>query len=293
MDHKLQLYYHRSKRGNFGDDLNPWLWRRLLPRVVDAERPYDGVAGPPLFVGVGTLLNHHLPDTPEKVIFGAGVGYGAVPAPDERWRVYCVRGPHSERALGLPPGTGITDAAVLARTVPLPDVAPTDRVALMPHLDNVDVVDWEGVCERLGLRYINPTSDPIHTLDTLRSSRLVITEAMHGAILADAFGVPWHGVRFSGAFSEFKWRDWMDSLGIAPEGVVTSSPLRTLRRGEVPQPLRRAVNTPLALFAVRRALRRGRFVLSDRGALDTATERLQEQLRRLQADHQAGRLAVP
>ncbi|RVI74215.1 polysaccharide pyruvyl transferase family protein, partial [Sinorhizobium meliloti] len=46
----MKPYYWESQHGNFGDDLNLWLWDFLLPgfREVHPET---------LLVGVGTVLN--------------------------------------------------------------------------------------------------------------------------------------------------------------------------------------------------------------------------------------------
>ena len=35
----MKLHYHRNKDGisNFGDDLNPWLWSRLLAHELDDD----------------------------------------------------------------------------------------------------------------------------------------------------------------------------------------------------------------------------------------------------------------
>jgi succinoglycan biosynthesis protein ExoV len=70
----MKLYYFDGKArefeiGNFGDDLNPWLWNKVLPVVFDDDERS-------LFVGIGTLLNHRLPQKSQKLIFGSGFGYG-------------------------------------------------------------------------------------------------------------------------------------------------------------------------------------------------------------------------
>ena len=33
----MKLYYYKAPLGNFGDDLNPWLWPRLLPDIFDDD----------------------------------------------------------------------------------------------------------------------------------------------------------------------------------------------------------------------------------------------------------------
>ncbi len=33
----MRLYYFKDPRGNFGDDLNPWLWKQLWPELQQGE----------------------------------------------------------------------------------------------------------------------------------------------------------------------------------------------------------------------------------------------------------------
>ena len=89
----MRLYYYRDPVGNFGDDLNPWLWSRLIPDLLDDQSDE-------LFVGIGTLLNQLVPKATRTVVFGSGAGYGELPEIYETWEFYCVRGPLTG---GLPP----------------------------------------------------------------------------------------------------------------------------------------------------------------------------------------------
>ena len=68
----MDPFYWESAHGNFGDDLNLWLWDFLLPgfRDVHAET---------LLVGVGTVLNRALlPAGQAKLVLGSGFGYGTL-----------------------------------------------------------------------------------------------------------------------------------------------------------------------------------------------------------------------
>jgi succinoglycan biosynthesis protein ExoV len=98
----MKLFYYQRPDGlsNFGDQLNSWLWERLLPGAFTGEENV-------VFVGTGTLLNHLLPQriaSAKKVlIFSTGAGYERkLTAIPEHWRIYCVRGLLSARQLGLP-----------------------------------------------------------------------------------------------------------------------------------------------------------------------------------------------
>jgi succinoglycan biosynthesis protein ExoV len=109
----VKLYHCPIK--NFGDALNTWLWPQLLPEVFDEDESVR-------FVGIGTLLNvGDLPPEPYKVVFGSGAGYGKrASVIDEKWRLYCVRGPLTAHALGVGAELALTDAAVLLRLLELP-----------------------------------------------------------------------------------------------------------------------------------------------------------------------------
>lgn len=67
----MNLYYYQDSVGNFGDDLNVWLWPKLLPGLFDQD---DGL----LFVGIGSFLRYKVPVSPFKIVFGSGVGSAAI-----------------------------------------------------------------------------------------------------------------------------------------------------------------------------------------------------------------------
>jgi len=69
--------------------------------------------------------------------------------------------------------------------------------------------------------YISSASNDIEfTMSEIASCECLITEAMHGAIVADALRVPWKRFRFFAhihegeAVSEVKWNDWLASINI-------------------------------------------------------------------------------
>jgi succinoglycan biosynthesis protein ExoV len=209
-----RLYYYRDEFGNFGDDLNPWLWPRLLPDLIHE------CAGPAL-VGIGTIMNDQLPSG-AKVIVGAGVGYGNVPRLTDEWAVHFVRGPGTARALGLPASYAITDPAHLITQFirPLPHGKGT---VFIPHHVSALRADWRTVARSASMQYVDPGSGALAVVNAIRAAKLVVTSAMHGAILADAFRVPWIRVREYSHLNEFKWQDWGDSLGVDVTGNVLPS----------------------------------------------------------------------
>lgn len=208
----MKLHYYQDPHGNFGDDLNLWLWDRLLPQWREAWPDR-------LLVGVGTLLDaRDLPEDVCKVVLGSGVGYGTAPdiaADPAKWDIRAVRGPRSAAALGLPPEAGITDGAVLISDFDeFRDLPKRPRPIFVPHHRSCDRLNWDKVCTAAGVDYVSPTGDAREVISAIASAPLVLTESMHGAILGDAFRVPWVAISVNHLFNEFKWQDWAESLDI-------------------------------------------------------------------------------
>jgi succinoglycan biosynthesis protein ExoV len=209
----VKLHYFKDPRGNFGDDLNPWLWPRLLPGLLDDDDRE-------LLIGIGTLLNHRLPSAKWRHIVGSGVGYGRSPSIDEGTCFHAVRGFESARILGLPDDRVITDPAVLLRTVPLPSVLlPRARFGLMLTGRSLQQFDWAAVCRRADVAFISCHWSVERVLQEIRRCDTLLTEAMHGAIVADALRVPWIAVTCSREVLAFKWRDWLSSVRMNYEPV--------------------------------------------------------------------------
>lgn len=206
----MKLTFFRWKVPNFGDELNEYVWPRLLrPGFLDEDPSV-------LFLGIGSILFDHYPPDATKIVVGSGYG-GYTDPPDVhdgKWDIAFVRGPRTAERLNLPRSKAITDSAILLRAVPLPDPDLDGRVVFIPHYESIRRGQWADVCRLAGIKLIDPT-DPVETvLSAIRGARLVITEAMHGAITADALRVPWIGVEPIHPRHRAKWFDWTESLDI-------------------------------------------------------------------------------
>jgi succinoglycan biosynthesis protein ExoV len=200
--------YCKLNPGNFGDELNPYLWPRLLPKAFSSDEAID-------FLGIGTILSPFVNrNGRHKVVFGAGAGYWKPPDISLDWTIHFVRGPLTAQLLRIPAAYALTDAAYCLAFVDEPAVASSRAVVFMPHHKSETEVDWRSLCAELGWTYASPTSDVRSALALLRSARLVVTEAMHGAIVADLYRIPWIPVRYGFRSLDFKWRDWCTSMGL-------------------------------------------------------------------------------
>lgn len=220
----MKLYYFQDPRGNFGDDLNPWIWPRLIPEL--SQRVDD----PDWLIGIGTLLNHRLPATGELHVMGSGVGYGERMRHDADVHFHAVRGYKSAAALGLAPEVVITDAAVLLRIMNVPPSSLSRvRTGVMFTGLSLENYDWAAICESLGYTFISCHWSVERVLNELQRCDQLLTEAMHGAIVADALRVPWVPITCSEGVLAFKWEDWLSTVDLPYEPTVVT-PLYDLGR---------------------------------------------------------------
>lgn len=307
----MKIVYSRTKGLNFGDDLNLWLWPRLIPECLDEN---DGVA----LVGIGTIIskhiyNKHLAASKKIVVFGSGAGLKSVPVMDDQWKVYCVRGPITARKLHLPVEHAVADGAYLIRTLVPIARENRSRIAFIPHHRSQDYADWEAICQKAGISFLSPKMPVLQFLSEIQHCKKVITEAMHRAITADALRIPWTPVRFAPNFLEEKWLDFFGSIHLSPAihslpilyekrqaafrlmrnfTKNTLSKILPTRKKWTTLPVSAKLATEKDLDALVKTLQAIAFqadaALSKDTVVDGITEKLQNKLKALQNDYQSG-----
>src|SRR5687768_7577775 len=149
----MRLVYAKLDPGNFGDELNPYLWPRLFPKAFLADEGID-------FLGIGTILSPMVDRSGRhKVVFGPGAGYWKPPKfNDEAWKVYFVRGPLTAKLMNLSSDYAITDAAYCLSFVDETPATASQGVLFMPHHKSEEEVDWQSICADLGWTYVSPAA---------------------------------------------------------------------------------------------------------------------------------------
>jgi len=223
----MKLLYFKGDAPNFGDDLNLALWPRLAPALFAEEEDGDG------FLGIGTVIGMRLDGLRRVHVFSSGAGYAPIDRTARPYRFHCVRGPLTARLLGLERDRAVTDGALLT---PLAEgfprhVAPCGRVAVVPHYESGP--RWREACQLAGFSYIDPSRPPAEVIADIAGAGLVLTESLHGAIIADSYGIEWIPFATSRNFSVFKWVDWTMSVGVdlAVATVPPPDPQPLLRFG--------------------------------------------------------------
>ncbi len=305
----MKLYYYKGPVSNFGDHLNEWLWPKLIPEVL-SDNGDDGV-----FVGIGTLINTKIPEGRRVIILSSGVGYGDLPKEiPATWHYYGVRGPISAEILGLPPELAIGDGAILVRSLGLPTLPKRHPISFIPHWESAVFGDWAEVCREAGINFIDPRGAVDDVFEQIRSTEKMICASMHGAILADAFRVPWVAVRAFGKGHLRKWSDWAGALDMEVRFAQTPASSFDERLHDFWPRLRNLFRrlTPVAVTPAEKTVRLSRLVkranralvqraarsllevsktpsqLSSDAAIERATARLLESVARLRRDYAGG-----
>lgn len=232
----MEIVYHRDPNLNFGDDLNAVLWRHVLaPKVLASERL--------VLVGIGSILNEeklgkYEQDRRQVVVLGTGTSYGLPPRNMSRWLIKAVRGPMTAALVGRP-DSSVTDGAALLACAPelIGPAADRRNILFMPHHNSLAGGRWGEVAKLCGFDYASPQMTVPEVLAKFAQAKLVVTEAMHGAIVADTLRIPWIPVVASPGVDEFKWRDWTRSLDLPfqPERISASSSWEAVRHHRLAQ----------------------------------------------------------
>ncbi|MDO6760248.1 polysaccharide pyruvyl transferase family protein [Tamlana sp. 2_MG-2023] len=212
MKNKIELVYHKGK--NFGDAINPMVLTHYFNKsILDKSEDVK-------LIGIGTLLGlKKMPN--KKIVFSSGASkgnestYGEVPTIDDSYDIFCVRGPLTAKLLNLAPDYAVCDGAYLLNDMYNFNVVKKHKISFMPHHKSEDMFNGlKTIIESLNINYISPASSIDLVLSELASSELVVTEAMHGAIVADAFRIPWIPIKTYPFIDDFKWNDFTSSMKI-------------------------------------------------------------------------------
>lgn len=205
----MKVFYCKVDGGNFGDDMNGWFWDELFPE-------HSSIAPDTTLFGIGSILwRQNFIGHDKILVMGSGSGYGVVPSELPKGaEIGFVRGPRTAELLGLAPEYAITDPAAMVSTFDgFQDFSTSGETVFIPHIGTAKLpLKWTRLAERAGVSYVSPAEDSQEVILKLARAQLVLAESLHGAIIADAFRVPFVPVCISPTFNTHKWQDWAESL---------------------------------------------------------------------------------
>ena len=219
---KLLYWLQGEPIQNYGDALSPILLDRIAAEPPN-EHPVLRLVGSVLadfvlYSDLGGKL-----DDPSLTIacWGCGMRDPTPLAPSLQARLHCygVRGPLSRSILGLPGNTPIGDPALLLPELYHPQASPlAGKTICVPHFHETRSDD--ALLEQTKADAVlrpNITGDEASVLamtDAIAGASFVLAGALHAAIVACAYGVPFAFLDTGYVDIPFKWLDFSASVGI-------------------------------------------------------------------------------
>ena len=219
----LPVWWHVG-RPNFGDDINPSFFEAIGGRRVrfaaDPRRPH--------LLGAGSILGRA---TPQSIVCGSGLLEPPSGSPCRPGRLVAVRGEKSAAALAAPAETLLGDPLVLIDTLVEPQ-ATRYPVGIIPHVRSV--ARWQAHAPR-GAYLLDPGLEPWRLIREIAACELIISQSLHGLIVADAFGIPnvWIAPSADMAGGRFKFDDYFSTLD-APKDCVPEAAALAARPETLP-----------------------------------------------------------
>lgn len=207
---QISHHYWYNLTANFGDALAPVIVRGLVGRELPRAEP-DAPVG--TLLSLGSIL-HMAARFPHHLVWGTGYEphYGRLCV--SRLRVAAVRGPLTLKALGLASAVMGDPAILLPRIYPVAAREEGERI-FVPHHTSLT---W---ARFVPLRVVSPLQPWPVVVREIASAKFVWCEAMHAAIVATAYGVPWAWwPARHGRVASFKWHDWFGSIRVEPRAFA-------------------------------------------------------------------------
>jgi pyruvyltransferase len=198
-------------RPNFGDDLNPVLWQAILARRVRL-----GACSGRHVLGMGSILERA---TSRSLV--AGSGFLRPPRPDARVScpVLSVRGRLS--AACVPGPVMLGDPAVLTPLLFPRPARPRTAVGIVPHVTELEAAR---ATMPAGAEVIDVRGHPLEVVRRIASCRRILSQSLHGLIVADAYGVPnaWLAPSSGMIGGRFKFDDYYSTTDRRPEPIAVT-----------------------------------------------------------------------
>lgn len=280
----FRLVSYIASGGNVGDDYSRWLFSRALGDDLRSD-------GEILLFGVGSILTVGFEEKfrDERVractVFGSGArGPDSLPRMnDGSWSVFAVRGPLTARVANIPCADAVADPGILAPRLIDARTDAKGPVGIVPYFASSESA-WSKVANRLGWIVISPKTSVENFMAAIAKCSRVWCESMHGAIFADAYGVPWRPISATNVTSEgrtyaFKWTDWTASMGLGFD-PLSGLPFPDRYAGTL-SGLKETMKIEFMVNHLYRADSQDRHILSNRNLLSNKQEELVNRINKI------------
>jgi succinoglycan biosynthesis protein ExoV len=215
----MRVYHWKPDRGeNFGDYLSVVILRAL------GVKPEPPVADEPSLFAIGAILSTHhyrAAEASKVIVWGSGAGQWSADDPPLDFRA--VRGPITRDLFRLPVETPLGDPALLLPDLVRVSPVPVATMLYVNHVgaDPAITPDWADASVDTRLTGPNAYAEALAIVARIAAAKFVAADSLHGAIVAQAYGVPWAPCSTWGQRPTLKWYDWLAYLGVPPPDSFT------------------------------------------------------------------------
>lgn len=80
----ITLKYFSAPNGNFGDELNPYIFKTLFPDLLKESTEKNTID----FYGIGTLIDSRIDQNKQTILFGTGVNDISMTYKKDNWDIF-------------------------------------------------------------------------------------------------------------------------------------------------------------------------------------------------------------
>ena len=200
--------YLKWPGNNFGDKLNDIIFQSLgITQCIPYKKPNLFDLTEQTALGLGTLLSHKV-KSPVTVL---GSGADGVRKPTIPLNYKFVRGRLTAQYLNLDPSLAVGDTAYFLKDY-IQNFQTEHKeyeIGIIPHYINDKVLQGDNI--------ISPTLPIEEFIVKVSKCKLILAEAMHGAICADILRIPWAPISIDSVkypIQYFKWNDFASMFDI-------------------------------------------------------------------------------
>ena len=239
MNRLIKVYWYNHPGGNFGDEISPYLVRKIsgkepiccspsfwgalhdLYHAIFTRKSFKEAVLRLLFlfmqddiiIGVGSILEF---SNIRTIIWGTGFGHNN--SIIKRGRFLAVRGQESARKLlelNLKVPSVLGDPALLLPLYYKPIVEKKFQVGIIPHISDFDFFynNWSDKYKIINLN----TRDVESVVNQINECEYILSTSLHGIIVSHAYNVPCLWIeKIVLERDGFKFKDYFTSVGIEP-----------------------------------------------------------------------------
>jgi pyruvyltransferase len=212
----IAYWWEPRHLSNFGDALNPILIEALSGKKVVHLSRVENLARKPVYYVTGSILSHI--SNSDAVVWGSGFIDSRDTLRTHPRKVMAVRGPLTRGKLlqlGVECPEVYGDPALLCPLFFKPSASKRYALGVVPHLVDRESPLLDKFRQMSTVSVIDVTASVESVIRAVTECEVIASSALHGLIVADAYGIPSTWIRISGklAGDDFKFRDYFLSVG--------------------------------------------------------------------------------